>query len=286
MVVRPRAALVLLVLLVAGCTAGGEAVAPPAPAQTSAPPPPSTPAPSLPTEGDAVALPVYYVVRTAAGPRLYRELHHVSSDHPPSAAVREMLARPTGSDPDYRNPWPAGAALRSPVEHDGKVITVDLTGLDGGQPGSDLDDLAVQQLVFTVQDVLHSTDPVRILVDGERVDRLWGVNTKEPVERGDPYELRSLVQIDSPAYGASVGRTVRVTGEAAVFEANLHWEVVRGDTVVRSGSAATEEGQRFAPYAFEVVLDPGEYVVRVMEDDVSGGEGRPVLVDDKMIVVS
>ena len=116
------------------------------------------------------------------------------------------------------------------------VITVDLTGLGAGQMGSELAAIAVQQLVFTVQGALQSTDPVRILVDGNRVDELWGVvDTSDPVERGDSYALRSLVQIDAPAHGAAVGRDVQVTGEAAVFEATLLWEVRRGDAVVRSG---------------------------------------------------
>jgi hypothetical protein len=83
-----------------------------------------------------------------------------------------------------------------------------------------------------------------------------------------------------------VSREVQVTGEAAVFEATLLWQVLRDGTVVRSGSTATGEGQRFAPFAFEVTLDPGEYTVRVLEDDPSDGEGREALTDDKAITVT
>jgi hypothetical protein len=198
-----------------------------------------------------------------------------------------MLTGPSGIDPDYRNHWPPGAALREPVRRDGGAIVVDLTRVGPAQVGSELAELTVQQLVFTVQGALQSTDPVRILVDGAPVPELWGhVDTSVPVERGDPYALRSLVQIDSPADGAQVGRKVEVRGEAAVFEATVLWEVLRDGGLVQEGFTSTAEGQRFAPFAFTVTLEPGDYTVRIREDDPSDGEGRPVLSDDKRITVS
>jgi hypothetical protein len=154
------------------------------------------------------------------------------------------------------------------------------------QLGTELAELTVQQLVFTVQGALQVEDPVRILVGGVRVPELWGaVGTAAPVERGDPYALRSLVQIDSPAEGAQVGREVEVRGEAAVWEATVLWEVLRDGAVVQKGFTSTAEGQRFAPFAFTVTLEPGEYTVRISEDDPSDGEGRPALTDDKTFTV-
>jgi hypothetical protein len=273
---------VLVGAVLAGC--GG---APP-----SGPVGPPSPAPTAPssmpssTAGPADrALPVYYVAETAAGPRLQREFHRVPTEDPASDAVREMLAPAT--DPDYRTFWPADTSLRAPVTTDGGVITVDLAGVTpGAQVGSAGAEMTVQQLVYTVQAALQSVDPVRILLDGEPVDELFGaVSTAQPVERADIYATRSLVQIDAPADGATVDGRVEVTGEAAVFEATLLWEVESGGEVVDSGFTNTAQGQVFAPFAFTLDLAPGEYVVRIMEDDASGGEGRPVLVDDKSITV-
>jgi hypothetical protein len=255
-------------------------------AGVSASPAPGTSSPE-PDRRDRVAVPVYYLAETPAGLRLQREFHSVVTDDPASAAVREMLAGPTGIDPDYRTYWPRGSALREPVRRDGGAIVVDLTGVQPAGMGSELAELTVQQLVFTVQGALQATDPVRILVDGAAVPELWGVvGTSEPVERGDSYALRSLVQIDSPADGARVGRQVEVRGEAAVFEATVLWEVLRAGTVVQKGFTSSAEGQRFAPFTFTVTLEPGEYTVRIREDDPSDGEGRPVLSDDKTITVS
>jgi hypothetical protein len=228
----------------------------------------STPAPAAAGER---ALPVYYVAETAAGPRLQREFHRLAAADPGTAAVREMLARPTGTDPDYRNPWPAGTTLRGPVASTADAITVDLTAA----PPSEI---AAQQLVFTVQGALGRTTPVRLLHDG--------VPTGPPIPRGDPYALRSLVQIDAPADGTSAASPVTVTGEAAVFEATLHWTVLSGATTVRSGVTPTAEGQTFAPFRFSLDLPPGRYTVRISEDDPSDGAGRPVLTDDRTVTVT
>ena len=291
---RHGCALVLLALVVAAC--GGPATQPVVPssgvAEPSAgaapgTPPSSPPSPTVrPDAGERVAVPVYYVAETPAGFRLQREFHSVVTDDPASAAVREMLAGPTGNDPDYRTYWPSGSALREPVHREGGAIVVDLTGARPAQMGTELAQVSVQQLVFTVQGAMQSTDPVRILVDGAPAPDLWGaVEASAPVERGDPYAVRSLVQIDSPADGARVGRAVEVRGEAAVFEATVLWEVLRDGELVQKGVASTAEGQRFAPFAFTVTLEPGDYTLRIREDDPSGGEGRPVLSDDKRITV-
>jgi hypothetical protein len=234
-------------------------------------------------------LAIYYVADTAVGPRLYREFHSVPTVvDGPSDAVRELLARATGDDPDYRSFWPSGTELRNPVAHEAGVITLDLSAnVLTAQLGSAVADLTVQQLVYTVQAALQNTDPVRILVDGKPVPQLWGqVPTSEPVRRADPYQTRSLVQIDEPTHGGPVGRTVQVKGEAAAFEANVPWEVLRDGKVVQHGAATTAEGQRFSAFSFTVTLEPGDYVLRVVEDDPSAGAGRPPFADTKSIKVT
>ncbi|HVL85356.1 MAG TPA: Gmad2 immunoglobulin-like domain-containing protein [Pseudonocardia sp.] len=278
---------VLVVAVVAavlgGCADGQPGVTPvPAPPTTG----PASPAPAA---GEQRSLPVYYVADTPNGLRLHREFRSVTTTDPASDALRAMLAAPTGTDPDYRNLWPAGTTLAAPVAVGNGVITVDLTeqALDGSGLGTPAGEAAVNQLLFTVQAALQSSDPVRILVEGEPVDELWGaVSTADPIPRPDQYAVRSLVQIDSPAHGATVGTEVQVTGEAAAFEATVPWEVLRDGEVVRSGFAMAAEGQRFSRFTFTVTLEPGDYVVRVTEDDPSGGEGRPPFTDDKAITVT
>ncbi|MBN9109118.1 MAG: GerMN domain-containing protein [Pseudonocardia sp.] len=231
------------------------------------------------------ALPVYYAADTSAGTRLHREFHAVALDDPGTTAVREMLGAPA-IDADYRTLWPTGVTPRGPVTRDGGEIVVDLTGIGRAPASRAAATLALQQLVYTVQGALQSTDPVRVLVDGQRADQLWGLaDISAPVTRAEQTSVRSLVQIDAPADGATVGREVVVTGEAAVFEATVPWQVRQGDLVVREGFATTAEGQRFSPYRFTVTLEPGDYELVVTEDDPSGGAGRAPMTDTKRISV-
>ena len=285
-----RCAAVAVLLLLAGCggiTGSGGTGASSLAATGSGTTAPGTSAAGPTTPPQSRALPVYYVADTPVGSRLYREFHAVPSADPPSDAVREMLAKPAGIDPDYRSHWPAGTRLRSAVGHTGGVITVDLSGeASSAQVGSELAELTVQQLVYTVQGAMQATDPVRILVDGAAVAQLWGhVSTAQPVQRADPYQTRSLVQIDNPAHGAAVGHTFVVSGEAAAFEANVPWEVLRDAAVVSSGAATAAEGQRFSAFSFSLTLDPGDYTVRITEDDPSDGAGRPPFTDSKLVHV-
>jgi hypothetical protein len=282
---------VLGAVLIGGC-AGPTTPAPagpPAPPSAS-PATTSATAPATPSDptGQARALPVYYVTDTPAGPRLVREFRRLpvgaDAGAAGTAAVTALLAEPTGAVPGHRRLWPDGVALAAPVTHADGVVTVDLTE----QAAAPADpDLAVQQLVYTVTGALGTAHPVRLLVAGEPVPRLWGrVDTASPIPRADPYDVRLLVQIDEPAPGATVTSPVRVAGEAAVFEATVLWEVRRAGEVVRSGSTSTAEGQRFAPYAFTVALPPGYYEIRIAEDDPSDGAGRPVMTDTRRVTVT
>jgi immunoglobulin-like protein involved in spore germination/sporulation and spore germination protein len=201
------------------------------------------------------------------------------------------LSSPSGIDPDYRSVWSPGWTLNAPVRHAGGVITVDLrqpSGAPLSTPVSiELARLGVQQLVYTVQDALASTDPVRILLGGAPVDRFWGSLTlAAPVARADPLNVRALVQIDSPGQAAVFNQPgVRVSGDAATAEGDVQWQVLRGDTVVAHGHATTEQSLVFSPYTFTVQLQPGEYTVRVAESDAADGEGRPAMADTKAITV-
>ena len=112
---RPLATALLAVGLLgaAGCTTEEDE---PVPVPTISAGPPTTAVAPAPTQDPAAlrAVPVYYVADTPVGPRLYREFHQLTTADPGTDAVREMLAG-AAVDPDYRSPWPAGAALRAPV---------------------------------------------------------------------------------------------------------------------------------------------------------------------------
>jgi Immunoglobulin-like domain of bacterial spore germination/Sporulation and spore germination len=259
-------------------------------------PSPTTPPPtaeSTPPPTDVVAtVPVYYVTETPAGMRLAREFRSVPApDGPVVAAVETMLAE-APLDPDYRRLWDASTDVES-VEADDGIIEIDLSGsTDHTDAADDVARLAIQELVYTVTAALSSIGengglPVQLLVDGEPIDKIWGnLDVSDPVERAPQLEVRQHVQINNPAEGAIVGRTVTVDGEAAVYEATVLWQILDdAGNEVQSDSTTAKTCCQFSPFRFSVELEPGSYEVVVSEEDASGGEGRPPMSDSRAFTV-
>lgn len=254
------------------------------PAGTGTSAPGTTPPPPSPTAATEV-VGVYFLTDTGTDLRLAREFREVSGDVL-TAAVETMIAGPV--DPDYATTWnPATEVLA--VQETAEEITVDLSQdartANVGSPGAAL---MIQQLVYTVTAAAGSNVPVVLLIEGKTAGELWGaVEWDEPIGRADPLEVRLLVQINSPSEGALLNSPVTVSGEAAVFEAVLPWRVLTQDgALVTEGTTMTEEGMTFAPFTFNLELEPGTYVVEIREDDPSEGEGGPVQTDTRTITVS
>lgn len=253
----------------------------PAPSQsetrTETVPPTSPPAETTPP-AQSLTVPVYYAADTGDGLRLAREFHTVETSLSPiAAAVNEMLTAPP-ADPDYTSLWTSGLEVTSAEIADGAIV-VDLSA----PPTADEEaDLAVQQLVYTATAAaanaqLDGSLPVRITVAG--------ADPSEPVGRADPLEVRQLVQLNDPAEGATLPSPVTVTGEAAVFEATVLWELRRDGEVVDTGNTTAEECCTFSPFTFDLELEPGSYEIVVSESDPSGGEGRAPMSDSRTFVV-
>jgi hypothetical protein len=238
----------------------------------------------------AKTVPVYYVGETSRGPRLYREFHAVETaqDAATAAAVEAMTGAP--DDADYRESWPQGASASSVALRDG-VIVVDLdsSGADlrarpNGMSAQEAS-IAVEQLVYTVQAALQDRAPVQLLIDGERTDMVLGVPASEPLSEGDSTEVLAQVWIIDPAENDELTAPFTVTGLANAFEANVQWELMKGDRVVKDGFTTARECCTMAPYKFKVNAPPGEYTLVVHDSDPSGGEGFAPWQDTKNVTV-
>lgn len=296
-----RAALTALTaaaaLVLAGCGGGGDAE-PTSPGATGEPSPTEAPtdAPTEPEptetddpddgQGGEQTVTAYFVTDTRAGLRLARETRDAPGSDPLIAAVEAMIAGP--DDPDYATGWAPGTEVLGVTEEAG-TFTVDLSEeARSATVGSEGAALMIQQLVWTVTDTADQDDAgVVLTVEGEPAGELWGaVSWDGPVVRADPVDVRVLVQIDTPAEGATVGSPVTVSGEAAVFEANLPWAVLdESGEEVQSGFTMTAEGQTFAPYSFDVELEPGTWTIVITEDDPSDGEGGEPMTDSRTVTV-
>jgi hypothetical protein len=245
--------------------------------------------------GESTAVPVYYVGDTNTGPRLFREFHQLEKSDTEAAQVRVALEEAfadTAIDPDYRSPWPAGTTVAG-VQVDGTdasdVAWVDLTGpaLHDRPAGMTKAEaaMAVEQVVHTVQAVLQRRAPVQLTIEGERTDAVLGVPTSEPLAEGDPMEVQGTVWIITPQDGDVVEGPIKVEGRGAFFEANVSWQLLENGQVVDEGFTTAEEGMTLSPYSFKVDAAPGDYVLRVFEADMSGGEGNGEAEDTKRVTV-
>ena len=255
---------------------------------------PSTePSPSVDVEGRTTTVPVYYVGETSRGPRLYREFHLVvgTSKDASRIALAAAIAG-TPDDPDYRTDWPRGAWWVASVGEVGGVITVDFGGgtadLHQRPAGMTKQEasLAIEQLIYTVQGTLQSRDPVQLLLNGSRSDMVLGVPTSEPLAQGEASDVLAQVWIISPAEGAQLTSGFEVNGLASAFEANVQWELMQGDTVVKSSFTTAEECCTMSPYSFKVNAPPGDYTLVVHDSDPSDGEGFAPWQDTKNITVT
>lgn len=255
-----------------------KATDPDAPSETSSPTDPVTGATEGGGSADTVTVPVYFVGDTPQGPKLFREFRAVPADNP-LMEVTALLIAGDALDPDYRTLWPPIEI--SEVQATDGVITVQIPSdgfterPDGMTKGAAK--LAVQQLVYTLQGVQQSRDPVQF----ERPDTtplLFGLSTEAAYANAPVLEVSSLVNVTSPEQGSSVtGDTLSASGVASSFEANVPWEIRQGDAVVLDGSA-TAEGWLDKLFPWETEIDvsglaPGDYTFVARTDDPSGGEG-------------
>lgn len=243
-----------------------------APTTTSSTPQETTGAPTEVVE-DA---PIYWVGPSKTSFWLYREFRDVPDLGDPVTSAVAAMTREEPLDPDYVNPWQP--AERVEVTRDGDAITVDLSAdaFSGTDVGSELAELALQQLVYTATAAAQSQGPVTVLVDGEPAE-VWGVlEVGEPMERAPLVDVQASTWVIEPEQGETVSNPVHVVGYGTAFEATFSWEVrdAATDDVVQEGFV-TGEGSMGTYGDFEFTLDdlaPGDYVLEVYQGDMSDGE--------------
>ena len=263
----------------------------PDPNQTPAPILSGSPAPlpSTPAGPDASSTPTLNPVPTVAAAIYFmdaqtvlenedhgtisRETRHVTAATPVRGALESMLSGPTSEN--LLPLWPTDTRVLG-ISRNDDVITVDLSGeARSASVGAASEVTMVQTLVWTVTAAYGTPEAaVRILIEGQPADDAWGHMVWDaPVRRAEALGTLSRVIVDTPRWLETVGSPVLISGEAAVFEATLEYTVTRIDVTaeqVASGTTMTAAGQQFAPFSFEIALEPGAYIVWVTEPDYSG----------------
>lgn len=297
---RPRRALIsacaVAVLALTGCgtdqssTSGEPDGSSPdvTPSQSQEPEESQEPAPIT------VAVPIYYVGDAAGQPRLFREFQQVEGQALTQAAT--LVDGGTPLDPDYRTLWPGQTVTSAEVT--GRVITVTLNGdafteRPDGMTEREAE-LAIQQMVHTLQGVEQSNAPVRFVRPTpagaasetptteapEAPSTLFGIDVSAPIQRATWSKTLAMVNVTAPAQDSTVtGDVLTAEGVASSFEATVPWQVLRGGEVVLEGFA-TADGwmDRLYPWNASIdvsELEPGTYTFVAMTDDPSGGAEGP-----------
>ena len=286
-VVRPLALGLAGALALSGCALvrpGGDQpgpgdtrpVASPTVATTDAP------TPAVPMQAEHV----YFPRDSTMGLRLGREVRQVPQADPLRGVIETLLGQPL--DPDYSTGWAQGTKLLS-VTTTGPVTTVDLSteARRGGKFAADFGLVSIDQLVWTVTELVGEDTLVDLTIEGEEPGELWGVTTWDaPRGREDALGVRVHVAIDAPNEGEAVRSPVRISGDAAAHEANVPWVIKDAlGAVVEEGFTTSAVSMEFAPWSFEVGLEPGSYTVEVSGDDVGDTEGYKPDVDTRAFVV-
>jgi hypothetical protein len=250
------------------------------------------------TPGEAPAqsrtVAAYYVGETTQGPRLFREFTRVAAADALTAGLTVLQQDP--ADPDYETPWAAGSFSGATLEGSGADGIIEVALADESlhdRPAGMTEEYAqeaVQQVVYTLQAAIQARAAVQFTLDGNPIDQVLGVPTSEPLANAPQNDVLALVSITAPEEGAGVSGSFTASGVANSNEANVPWQIKRGDKVVLSGFS-TAEGwmDKLYPWQSEPIdvsgLAPGEYTFVAMTDDPSGGEGFGPQVDTRTIVV-
>jgi hypothetical protein len=294
-VAAATAAVIIAFAVIGGPTDEGQDPQPAASDSASASDSPTESASEDPAP-EQVAAPIYYAGETPQGLRLYREFQRVPAGERLLAAAR-AATEGTPLDPDYASLW--GAPAVTQVSFDGTgaqgefAVTLrdeSLTSAPAGMTGAEAE-LAVQQLVYTLQGVGQARAPVRFYVGGEPVDTVLGLDAAEPFTNAPQLDVLALVNITSPEEGATVSAgTLDISGVASSFEATVPVAILdsTGDVVLED--FVTAEGCCDRLYPWEGSLDisglpSGDYTFRASTDDPSDGEGDGPQVDTKTITI-
>src|SRR5690606_15081097 len=170
-----------------------------------------------------------------------------------TASMQALLNGPTSDEqasiPALSTAIPDGTTLNSVSIEDG-VATVDLSAEFEAEEASAAASARTAQVVFTLTR-FSTVDSVSFLEDGApvsvRTDN--GNVVDEPVDRGDYLDYQAAISVESPTYGGFATDPLRVTGQAAVFEATFQYALTDADgLIIEEGVSMSGSGVGWAGF--------------------------------------
>jgi hypothetical protein len=237
------------------------------------PPMTGTPRPA----GDTGVYVYFLADGKGSAPRLFREIQPSTGADPAAQALTATLAG-NPQDPDYYSPWAGARALSYSVQ--GDTATVDLSRFV--QTGGVVENVAVQQLVYTITANDTSVKKVKLLVDGATPPNSHH-DWSNPVARAPMLDVQGLIWLTAPTQGQTVSSPVQITGYGTAFEGTISWEVRQNGAKVAEGHTQGGSNGQFGDFSDTVDLPPGTYEIRAFES--SAKDGSPQHIDTKTFTV-
>ena len=200
---------------------------------------------------------------------------------PARAAVQALLSGPNVAE------WDAAVTSQVPTGTDllglsvgNGTATVNLSGRFGAGSGTGSVRMRLAQLTYTLTQ-FASIDRVRLRVNGSAVSTLTAghVHVPQPMTRDTWIGLRPVITVWNPPIGSHLQGGVRVSGNADVFEANLHVTVLNaaGSVIASTRTTASCGTGCWGGYTvlvpFSVARD--QLGTIVVSDDDADGDGVP-----------
>lgn len=180
-----------------------------------------------------------------------------------TAAMNELIAGPTADErssvPALSSAVPADTMLLG-INIENGLATVDLSREFEAGGGTLSMAARLAQVVFTLTQ-FPTVQLVEFHLDGAPVEIFSseGIVMDGPVGRDSYRDLTPLIFVDEPAYGAPADNPMRVSGVAAVFEAQFNWVLTNWDgVIIAEGSAMTDNGMGWGNFDFVINYEVDE----------------------------
>ena len=228
--------------------------------------------PTTPATPKLHLMQTYYLGPGPRGP----VLHQTTSIAPPVGRVAlslDMLEEQP-DDPHYHSWWQPGWLQTVTRAHG--LISVDLGDAPAGRPptmDAPTATASVQQVVYTLQAVTHSHDPVRFTRNGKPATTVLGIPVTTPVPARSPALAVSRMNLLEPemdeVYQSRKPYTVSGTGSTAqglvTVRVEQHGRVLQTRTTRMSGS-----GDPNRLYPWKVVIDVRRYAKGIYQVTATG----------------
>lgn len=193
-----------------------------------------------------------------------------------AAALETLFVGPAGAG-NLTSAVPADTALNGLEIEDG-TATVDLSSEFASGNGIPSMGMRLGQLTFTLTQ-FPTVKRVVLELDGERVERFSqeGLVIEKPLTRADFEDISPAIIVNRPLGGSEVSGSVRVSGTANVFEANVSIRILTsdGDAVARTFTTATCGSGCRGTFSKKVRFDvdePTEATLQVYEESAETGK--------------